>query len=189
MDRKKVIELYEGLKSSIDLKASLDGWDSGPVMRMYRKRLASVRADVTEMLARLKSGLRQVEVKDKFEKNREGCQKVYIALHQSCGLDMVRWEVGIKALPGSLVGKRVFEDEASVREYISGRAKLSQDGYVIAWVSNDSLNSARQLADSSGHELILMDGAISNEDIISFVHANHASYNVIAGRLFVAKQD
>lgn len=187
MDRKKVIELYEELKSAIDLKASLDGWDSGPVMRMYRRRLSSVRSSVSQMLSRLKSDCRQVEVKDKFIADREGFQKVYISLHQSDGLDMVRWEVAIKILPSSLVGKRVFEDEASVREYISERGKSSQDGYVVAWVSADSLSAAKQLSKSSDHELVLMDGAISHKDVVFFVHANHATYNVIAGRLFVAK--
>ncbi len=188
MSRKKIIKLYEDVKSALDLKMALDVWDSGPVMRLYRKRVARCRTDVANMLLKLKDRERHVEVKEKFVNEREGYQKVYIPLFQVEGRDMVRWEVVIKSLSTSLVGRAVFEDESAVEKYIRERDKGTQDGYVIAWVSTEEVNKSKAMSTGGHTGIALSDHGFKQEDSLQFVHANSAVYDLRGGRLYISKR-
>ena len=187
------VQAYQDLKESIDIESARPGWDSGPVLRVYKKRLLAVREKIVAMIDGLKNRKREDAIVDKVQVSHEGCSLVYIALFQLDGCDMVRWEVTIKSLARCISGRPVYRSEADVRKYISNRSKVDQDAYVSMWVSDQILNNQNMCLigkDIFGCEVLTLPAeAIVHANIVEFVHSNQYHYQLVNNRLSLKSTD
>ena len=99
---------------------------------------------------------------------------VYIALYQSAGQNIKKWETLLNAIDNFSSGRPIYKNEEDVQSFIRTKQNQQNDGYAVVYISEKdivTLPANKQLFDRSGKELLtIKEGAIHPEKVVRFVH-------------------
>lgn len=185
-DEKNLIEINRKLVELLDNLLSLEEWDQSLMLRASARQIKKVRDEAKQLLD---EHLSKDEAKQKkSETLPEGYVYVYVLLFQAMSEDLDRWHSTIQSLPGHTLSRPTYRKEEDVRNRIKARGEKRQEGYVKVMVREQDLVSGyagRAQKDSLDHELVtIKEGGIKRENIVEFVHANEARYEVKSDALY-----
>ena len=178
-----VDERYEKhllLLHEFDKILSSPTWDNSIFLGSYKNKLQGLRDYFQDVLNLHDGYLTQFTIKSaKVDDTKHiGQIKVYISIYNADGDDLDKWVRLIINLVNKVITRPVYRVEDDVSSLIRNKDKPKNEGYLVVYVNNSDLltppdNNAP--LDKLGHELLLLkDNSIRLNNIIKFVHADHA---------------
>ncbi len=170
------IEINKKYIDILDHALASGDWQGGMLFETARKDLQNLR---DQMVQELELGDKQVELLDAGEISElaEDEMDVYAGLHLSTGAVLETWETSLRALAKISVGRPIYREEAHVKEYLNTKVNKKRDTYVVVRIKKSNVliprNKDYYALDKAGHELLLLrEGALKPENILSFVYNN-----------------
>lgn len=99
---------------------------------------------------------------------------VYIALYQSTGLNLKKWEALLNSINNFSSGRPIYKNEEDVKAFLRSKENQQNDAYALVHISQKDILPAapnKPLQDRFGHQLLMVkEGAIKPQNIIRFIH-------------------
>jgi len=172
-------EVKDQLVAAIDEAIEQNEWTGSLFLKNILKQLQELRAYIIQELSEDTSPSVGSKIREATLQEREGYERVCIALYQSESDRLDRWFATIKMLTGYGMSRPVYRSEDEVRRVIQAKQSKS-DAYVVVWVKKIDILSPYggvPLKDRSGYELLtIKEGSIKPENIITFVHGGQHYY-------------
>lgn len=178
--------------SALDEALSETCWSKSPFLTLMGKKLKAIRDD----FASKQEGaldLRETEtpqLKAERLERQSLMTKVFVSLYASEGANLQSWERVLQNLPGQLISRAIYADEADAVAIIRSKANSLNDAYVSLYVNpHDIINQPvdKIVTDKLGRPLLaLKDKAISLDNLEQFVHRTER-YSFVNGRLIKTK--
>jgi Dot/Icm secretion system protein IcmQ len=168
-------EIRDQLVLAIDEAITKGRWESSLFLKNTLKQLQTLRAHIIKELGEEDDAVVTTDSAQAMLllTEREGYERIYIALYQSESDNLDRWFSTIKMLTGYSMSRPVYRSEEEVRHMIREKQTKS-DAYVIVWVKQADIlpsYSGVPLKDRWGYELLtIKEGAVRSENIVMFVY-------------------
>lgn len=187
-----MLQTEQEIQVALEIKKILDeGINSGPwqanlFLKGIKKKLEEIR---DEFVTRVGIDQHHEQMAKDLAANSGETTEVYIALYQSQGGNMSRWQEVVVSLVNYTMGRPIYDNERDVRAAIRLNDRNLNQAYVVVKVPSDAIlsdtaESAR--TDREGRKLIsLREAAIQLKNIVRLVHAT-GQYKLI--RNFLVKQ-
>lgn len=188
-----MLRTEQEIKVALEIQNILDEgikagpWQANLFLKGIRKKLEELRDEFV-----VKVGLDQHHeqvANDLLADSNSGTTEVYIALYQSQGSNMHKWQEVIVSLVNYTMGRPIYKNEEDVQAAIRLTDRNLNNAYVAVRVSSDAIlaESMEQVrSDREGRKLIsLHEAAVQLKNIIRLVHAS-GHYKFI--RNFLVKQ-
>ncbi len=111
---------------------------------------------------------------------------VYIALYQSTGLDIKKWETLLNSIGSFSSGRPIYKSEEDIQSFIRSKENAQNDGYAVVYIQAKdvvTLPANKQLFDRNGKELLMVkEGALQPQKLTRFVHTT-GQYQLKDGKL------
>lgn len=184
-DELSYLEFCEQIIATIDQILASGDWESSAFLRNSAKPLKGLRKEALELRAKLKG---EVETVTSLQSPEITANQVpvYIALYQSAGHDLAKWEVQLRSLDRSAFGRPVYENEQDVQRVLRAKHAQAAEAYVAVAVEQNAMTQDHyqpQRTDREGNKLVnLAPGAINPDNVLLFVHQGQ-EYYFVKGKL------
>jgi intracellular multiplication protein IcmQ len=183
------IQVALEIKKILDEGIAAGPWQANLFLKGIKKKLEELRDGFVTRV-----GLEQHHeqmANDLLAANSAENIEVYIALYQSQGSNMNKWQEVVVSLVNYTMGRPIYYNEADVRSAIRLNDRNLNHAYAIVKVPNDAIlsNTTDDLprTDREGRKLIsLREATIQLKNIVCLVHAT-GQYKLI--RNFLVKQN
>ena len=190
-----MLQTEQEIQVALEIKKILDEgiangpWQDNLFLTGIKKKLEEIRNDFV-----VKVGLAQHHEKiasDLLAANSVDSTEVYIALYQSQGNNMNKWQKVVVSLVNYTMGRPIYYNETDVKAAIRLNDRNLNHAYAVVKVPSDAILinlSATDLprTDREGRKLIsLREGAIQLKNIVRLAHAT-GQYKLV--RNFLVKQ-
>ena len=182
------IQVALEIKKILDEGITAGPWQANLFLKGIKKKLEEIRDDfVTKVCLDLHHGQ---SANDLLAANSCENTEVYIALYQSQGSNMNKWQEVVVSLVNYTIGRPIYYNETDVRAAIRLNDRNLNHAYVVVNVHSDAILSDEAdlgRTDREGRKLIsLSEAAIQLENIVRLVHAT-GQYKLV--RNFLVKQN
>ena len=180
----KNLELNRKLVKILDDLLGAGDWEGSLFLRATSKRLRELRTDAQQLYDKA-TGVALPATARPLAQDREGFVKVFISLYQAAGSDLDRWKYLLKTLHEQSITRPCYREEQHARTLLRGKSDIQREGYAILYVKeSDIIQMSAAQQDRLGQALLtLKEGAVREENIIGFVHANKTLYRYQNGEL------
>jgi len=170
-----ISKLRDQLLQTVDNAIEKGRWDNSLFLKNILKQLQELREYIIKELGET-APTEVVDIQQRIRKiiqEKEGYQRVYIALYQTESDRLDRWLVTIKLLAGGYsVSRPIYASETEIQSML--REKNGKgDAYVVVWVKQSDILPPQEgmpLKDRWGHDLLhLKDSFFRLENVIEFV--------------------
>lgn len=187
-----MLQTEQEIQAALEIKKILDEgiaagpWQGNLFLKGIQKKLEEIRNDFVT-----KVGLDHHEQMANDLLAASSCEntEVYIALYQSQGSNMNKWQEVVVSLVNYAMGRPIYSNETDVRAAIRLNDRNLNHAYVAVNVHSDAILSDEKggRTDREGRKLIsLSEAAIQLKNIVRLVHAT-GQYKLI--RNFLVKQN
>lgn len=189
-----MLRTEQELKLALEIKRILDeGIDAGPwqanlFLKGIKKKLEELRDSFAA-----KIGLDQHNAQvanDLLSENSGENTEVYIALYQSQGGNLHKWQEVVASLVKYTMGRAIYKNESDVQAAIRLTDRNLNNAYAVVKVSLDAIiidSEGQVRTDREGRQLIrLHETAIQLKNVVRLVHAT-GQYKLL--RNFLVKQN
>ncbi len=189
-----MLHTEQELKTALAIKKILDeGIDTGPwqanlFLKGIKKKLEELRDNFAA-----KIGLDQHNAQmanDLLSENSGENTEVYIALYQSQGGNLHKWQEVVTSLVKYTMGRAIYKNESDVQAAIRLTDRNLNNAYAVVKVSLDAIITdpeEQARTDREGRQLIrLHETAIQLKNVVRLVHAT-GQYKLL--RNFLVKQN
>jgi len=181
------------LKGVLQKLLASEAWKKDSLfLKKARERIVTLLEETEDLIESNNPQKPQADEDDKSKKDspQPGTVKVYISLYhvspqQSESANLQSWLHTIKTLGLYNVTRPTYRLENHVRDMIESKADKQRHGYVEVMIhESDIIPIEPTPVDSLGYEmLILKEGSVHLQNILSFVHANKNRYKVQGNNL------
>ncbi|MFZ0219926.1 MAG: Dot/Icm secretion system protein IcmQ [Candidatus Aquirickettsiella sp.] len=188
-----MLQTEQEIQVALEIKKLLDEgivagpWQANLFLKGVKKKLEEIRDDFVAKVG-LDQHHEQIAKDLLAEKNCENIE-VYIALYQSQGGNMNKWQEVVASLVNYTMGRPIYDNEADVRAAIHLNDRNLNHAYAVVKVSSEAIlsDTSEQIrADRDGRKLIsLCEASIQLKNIVRLVHAS-GQYKLV--RNFLVKQ-
>ena len=182
------IQVALEIKKILDEGITVGPWQANLFLKGIKKKLEEIRDDFVT-----KVGLDQHHgqiANDLLAANSCENTEVYIALYQSQGSNMNKWQEVVVSLVNYTMGRPIYYNETDVCAAIRLNDRNLNHAYVVVNVHSDAILSDEAdlgRTDREGRKLIsLSEAAIQLKNIVRLVHAT-GQYKLV--RNFLVKQN
>ena len=176
-------------KIARELVTILDGllacgdWSSSIFLRAASKRIQML-LDEAKSVVELSSSSTRFQ-SHAVREAPAGHIPVYISLYQINGNNLKNWQYALRLLAEHNINRPVYREEQFARDLVGSKSDIERHGYAIVYIKEDDIYEfAAPQKDIFGHDLVVLkEGVISLENIVSFVHANKERYSFIDNNL------
>lgn len=186
-----MLQTEQEIQAALEIKKILDEgiaagpWQGNLFLKGIQKKLEEIRNDFVT-----KVGLDHHEQMANDLLAASSCEntEVYIALYQSQGSNMNKWQEVVVSLVNYTMGRPIYCNETDVRAAIRLNDRNLNHAYVAVNVHSDAILSEEKggRTDREGRKLIsLSQAAIQLKNIVRLVHAT-GQYKLV--RNFLVKQ-
>lgn len=189
-----MLQTEQEIQAALEIKKILEEgiaagpWQANLFLKGIKKKLEELRDDFVTRV-----GLEQHHeqlAKDLLAANSIEHTEVYIALYQSQGDNINKWQEVVFSLENYTMGRPIYYNETDVRAAIRLNDRNLNHAYAVVKVHSDAIlnDTAEQVrTDREGRKLVsLRASAIQLKNIIRLVHAT-GEYKVV--RNFLVKQN
>lgn len=181
------IQIALALKKILDEGIASGPWQANLFLKGIKKKLEEIR---DEFVTRVGIDRHHEQMaNDLFAANSE-MTEIYIALYQSQGANMSKWQEVVVSLVNYIMGRPIYSNETDVQAAIRLNDRNLNHAYVVVKVASDAiLSSTTELVrtDREGRRLInLREAAIQLQNIVRLVHAS-GEYKLVGN--FLVKQN
>jgi intracellular multiplication protein IcmQ len=180
------IQVALEIKKILDEGIAAGPWQANLFLKGIKKKLEELRDD---FVTRVGLDRHHEQIATLAAKNCENTE-VYIALYQSQGGNMNKWQEVVASLVNYTMGRPIYYNEADVQAAIRLSDRNLNHAYVVVNVHSDAiLSDTAELVrtDREGRKLIrLREAAIHLKNIVRLVHAT-GQYKLV--RNFLVKQN
>lgn len=179
-----VTGLVQRLVKILDELLAKGDWESSLFLRTSRKRLQELREEAKSVST--SAGASEVKPFVLFKTPPAvGSIQVFISVYQVAAKTVGDWQTALKALVGHSVTRPTYRNEEEVQKLIRSKTDISRHGYAIVNIAEGDIYRIDPApVDAFGSQLIsLKEGAIKQENIVGFVHANKERYSFQDGKL------
>lgn len=181
------IQVALEIKKILDEGIAAGPWQANLFLKGIKKKLEELRDDFVTRVG-LDQHHEQIS-NDLLAANSCENTEVYIALYQSQGSNMNKWQEVVVSLVNYTMGRPIYYNEVDVRAAIRLNDRNLNQAYVAVKVPSDAILSDTDLVrtDREGRKLIsLSEAAIQLKNIVRLVHAT-GQYKLV--RNFLVKQN
>ncbi len=185
-DQEKEIAL--AIKKILDEGITQGPWQTNLFLKGIKKKLEEMRNAFVHQV-----GLDQFNegqmIQGALVTGKQEKLELYIALYQSQGSNMNKWQEVVLSLVNYTMGRRIYYNETDVKAAVRLNDRNLNHAYVVVSVSSDAIFEEESDAirtDREGRQLVsLRSSAIKIKNIIRLVHAT-GEYKMV--RNFLVKQ-
>ena len=181
----------ESARDELNQLLKNDAWEKSFLLKKKKDKLTELLLDYENALQSMKTGALSdgESVGIKLPDIKPGESLVYIALYQSNGKDLMRWQVSMHAIESCSFGRPIYESEDQVKQLITSNGAKDSDGYVEVVVPEDGIirsSPGRNMVDKLDQPIVnIKPGILCPERIRVFTHHNDIRYIYQSGKLLL----
>jgi intracellular multiplication protein IcmQ len=186
LQNEQEIQVALAIKKILDEGIAGGPWQANLFLKGIKKKLEEIRDDFVSQ-AGIDQHHQQI-ANNLRAANSSETTEVYIALYQSQGSNMSKWQEVVVSLVNYIMGRPIYPNETDVQAAIRLNDRNLNHAYAVVKVPSDAILSG-ELArtDREGRQLIsLREAAIQLKNIIRLVHAT-GEYKLVGN--FLVKQN
>nr|NKB47707.1 Dot/Icm secretion system protein IcmQ [Legionellales bacterium] len=107
---------------------------------------------------------------------RAGQTQVFIALYNTDGTNLAKWEKLLMGLRTLSVSRPIYANEDDMRALVRSKPNKQNEAYAVAFIDSDKIIAMEEEVlprDKLGHALLtLKDGAITPQQVVRFMHVS-----------------
>ncbi|TLY47230.1 MAG: Dot/Icm secretion system protein IcmQ [Gammaproteobacteria bacterium] len=181
------IQVALAIKKILDEGITSGPWQANLFLKGIKKKLEEIR---DEFVTRVGIDQHHEQMAKDLAANSGEMTEVYIALYQSQGGNMSKWQEVVVSLVNYIMGRPIYSNETDVQAAIRLNDRKLNHAYVVVKVPNDAIlpgTTDLVRTDREGRKLIsLREAAIQLKNIIRLVHAS-GEYKLVGN--FLVKQN
>jgi len=188
-DLNDLIRQNQEVAKVLDELLKSSDWNTSLFLKVAGKQLYKLRSEAEALVEEgealiQKNGSSSIYKKPPLKKDEV---ELFIALYQSQGMRIDKWEETLRTLGASSIGRPIYKEKSQVEKTIDSRGNPLQEGYAVVYVKQGDIievNKSRETYDRFGHLLLnLTEQAVKIENIHEFIHANQKHYRFYEGQL------
>lgn len=185
LQNEQEIQVALEIKKILDEEIANGPWQANLFLKGIKKKLEEIRDEFVTHV-----GIDQDEqmANDRLAANSGETTEVYIALYQSQGSNMSKWQEVVVSLVNYMMGRPIYQNETDVQAAIRLNDRNLNHAYAVVKVASEAILSGELTrTDREGRQLIsLREAAIQLQNIIRLVHAT-GEYRLVGN--FLVKQN
>lgn len=189
----EVDKVKQELIELLDQLLNQDYWNETPFLSAAYTRLKNLRDEFAEKEELAKSS---ADKSSQVTKYGNGCathliQEVYVALYQTDGNNLAKWEQLLQAISNHSISRPIYQNEQDIKKVLRAIAIKHNHAYIAVKIRQQDiihLPEEQRVRDKLGHPLLLLqERAVSKLNITRFVHVS-GEYRLEGGRLVKVKE-
>lgn len=183
------IEVAKKIKKILEQGIQEGPWQANLFLKGIKKKLEEIREQFEVSVGLDHFKWEACNNKDARDAGLDNTRKIYIALYQSQGSNIQKWQQVITSLVRHSTGRPIYKDEDDVKAATYLNDRNPNNAYVVLKVNKDAIlpdSFEQPRVDREGRKLIMLkEGAITLHNIVRLVHAS--GYYKLVGN-FLVKQ-
>lgn len=187
LQNEQEIQVALAIKKILDEGIASGPWQANLFLKGIKKKLEEIR---DEFVTRVGIDHHHQQMANELLAANNETTEIYIALYQSQGSNMSKWQEVVVSLVNYIMGRPIYYNETDVQAAIRLNDRNLNHAYVVVKVASDAIlrdTSEVSRTDREGRKLIsLREAAIQLQNIIRLVHAS-GEYKLVGN--FLVKQN